>query len=238
MGRIPVQAFIAADLGATAAQIAVLTGCFSVGQLVGSLIMGKLSDHIGRKSVVILSLASSTVSYILAAFADTLWLLFVARGFCGLCGGTMPVVQAMVLDVVSDPEERPQMLAMCGAAAGLGFVVGPVIGGVCAELFGLSSGYILCAILGGIGTILALVYIQETNTHAKGEAEETIPESPAGGFGLVVWTLCLTMFINSCAFATSSRLWSTIRKSVYWSDSPRVVLWCSQLQHHGINGSD
>ena len=58
----------------------------------------------------------STLSYILAGFAEDLTLLYIARGFCGICGGTMPVAQAMVLDVVSDFTLRPKFLAMCGVS--------------------------------------------------------------------------------------------------------------------------
>lgn len=244
---IPVQPFIASDLGASASQIAMLTGCFSVGQLLGSLIMGKLSDIIGRKNVIILSMAASTASYLLAGFAESLVMLFIARGFCGVCGGTMPVVQAMVLDVVSDPKQRPEMLALVGAAGGSGFVIGPAIGGICAQLFGLSSAFFLCAILGGGGTILALVYVKETSVQGKGEGEAS--EKPAGGFGMVVWILCLAMFINSCEFAllldSSTRPSSYVLGSgassatvLHRSDSLPGVLWRSQLLDHGWNCPD
>ena len=92
---IPIQPFLADELDASPTQISMLVGVFSLGQLVGNMVMGQLSDKIGRKPIICASLICSTLSYIVCGFADTLTVLFIARGFCGICGvrssQTMPV---------------------------------------------------------------------------------------------------------------------------------------------------
>ena len=107
---IPIQPFLAADLGGSAAHASALVGTYSAGQLIGNIVMGRVSDRHGRRPVIIFSLLASTVGYVLCGVSQSLWFLFLARGVCGICGGTMPVAQAIVLDVVTDYTQRPKYL--------------------------------------------------------------------------------------------------------------------------------
>ena len=142
----PITPTVVAELGGTAADASMLLGAFNAAQFVGSVIMGRVSDKIGRKPVILMSLLASSLSFVLAGFANSLAVLFVARAVCGICGGTLPVAQAMVLDVVSDPAERPKFIALCGAGLGVGFSIGPIIGGISAELFGASGAWFSAAV--------------------------------------------------------------------------------------------
>eukprot|EP01046_Picozoa_sp_COSAG06_P013679 COSAG06_NODE_832_length_12037_cov_81.245854_5_plen_338_part_00 len=231
---IPIQPFIADDMGASPGQISALVGVYSIGQLLGNIVMGRVSDRIGRKPVILISLATSTISYVFAGFAEALWVLFLARGMCGICGGTMPVAQAMVLDVVSDFRERPKYLALCGVSLGMGFTIGPAIGAAFVEPLGVNGVFFVCAVLAGLGTIVAALNIQESNAaviaRKSGKPAPTAGGAPAGppagppgaggppagagppggpppsGFGKVVWACAISMFLNAYCFATMNGL--------------------------------
>ena len=103
---------------------------FGVGQFVGNFFMSKLSDTVGRKAIIMGSIVSSALGYAWCGLATTLYSLLFARFFTGVAGGTMPVVQAMVLDTVGDPRQRPKYFGMAAAMLGLGFMLGPLVGGI------------------------------------------------------------------------------------------------------------
>jgi len=90
--------------------------------------MGKVSDIYGRKPVIIVSLVASSLGYIMSGLAESVLFLFASRIVCGICGGTMPVAQSMVIDVVDDFKQRPKYLGLTGGALGVGFIVGPAMG--------------------------------------------------------------------------------------------------------------
>lgn len=226
---IPVQPFLADTLGASAFQISALVGTFSAGQLLGNIVMGRLSDKIGRKPIILLSLAASTVSYVICGLAESLFVLYLARGLCGICGGTMPVAQAMVLDVVKDFKQMPKYLALVGASLGVGFTIGPAIGAATVEAWGVSEAFYVCAALSGCVFLVALGTIVETNPAVL--ARKGLPAigrtghggpPPAGGkpggkpgpqaapaapgFGPVIWACAASMFLNSVCFSTMNGL--------------------------------
>ena len=115
-----------------------LISAFSIAQLLSAPLWGKLSDRHGRRPVIVMALAISAVSYIVFAFAQSLWLLFLSRAVQGLGGGTVGVIQAYVADT-SEPEERAKGLGWLSAATSLGAIVGPALGSVLAATFGRSA---------------------------------------------------------------------------------------------------
>jgi DHA1 family tetracycline resistance protein-like MFS transporter len=102
---------------------------FAIAQFFAMPILGNLSDRYGRRPVLLLSLAAFVVDYLILGFADSLWLLFVARAIAGVCGATHAMATAYIADV-APPEKRPQYFGYIGAAFGLGFVIGPALGGL------------------------------------------------------------------------------------------------------------
>ena len=92
---------------------------------------GRLSDRVGRRPVLMASMAAAALAYLWMAFATQLWMLFAARAFAGACAGNIAAAQAYIADV-TPPEKRAKGMGMIGAAFGLGFIIGPVIGGVIA----------------------------------------------------------------------------------------------------------
>ena len=94
--------------------------------------LGALSDHFGRRPVLLASLLGSGLDYFAMALAPSLWLLFVTRAINGISGASMTVANAYIADV-TPPEKRAAAFGLVGAAFGLGFILGPVIGGVLAD---------------------------------------------------------------------------------------------------------
>ena len=158
---LPLIPFYAETLGASGFVIGVLISAFSIAQLVSAPLWGKLSDRHGRRPVLVVGLAISAVSYIVFAFAQSLWLLFLSRAVQGLGGGTVGVVQAYVADA-SEPEERAKGLGWLSAATSLGVIVGPALGSVLAAVWGRSAPGLGAALLSLLNLVLAWRYLHES----------------------------------------------------------------------------
>ena len=128
---IPLLPFYAERFGASAMQMTALFAAFSLMSLVTAPLWGRLSDRVGRRPVLMASMAAAALAYLWMAQASELWMLFAARAFAGACAGNIAAAQAYIADV-TPPEKRAKGMGMIGAAFGLGFIVGPVVGGVLA----------------------------------------------------------------------------------------------------------
>jgi multidrug resistance protein len=124
---------VAKDSGASPTQAGLLVASFSLAQLVFAPLWGRVSDRVGRKPVLLVSLVGTAVGSLLTGIAigSALWLLFLARILDGISGASVSVAQASVTDL-ADPEDRPRLLGLLGAAFGAGFALGPAIGGIAA----------------------------------------------------------------------------------------------------------
>ncbi|MBM4378830.1 MAG: MFS transporter [Deltaproteobacteria bacterium] len=109
--------------------VGLLMATYSLLQLLSAPVLGALSDRYGRRPVLLLSLGGSVVGYVLFAWADSLAWLFAARVLDGITGGNISTAQAYIADVTT-AESRAKGMGMVGAAFGLGFVLGPAVGGM------------------------------------------------------------------------------------------------------------
>ncbi|MFP5518538.1 MAG: MFS transporter [Bdellovibrionia bacterium] len=125
---IPILPILSRDFGATALQTGLLLSVYSVMQFVFAPFWGGLSDRFGRRPIIVFCLLMEGLSYILFAFARNLEMLFVARLLAGFFGASLSTASAYIGDVTSE-KERSKGMALIGAAFGLGFVVGPALGG-------------------------------------------------------------------------------------------------------------
>ena len=127
---IPLQAVYAERLGASGLTFGLLVGVYAAMQFLFNPILGRWSDRVGRRRVLLISIAGSVVSHILLGVADlahSLPLLFLARTLDGITGANVATAQAYIADVTT-PENRARGMGLFGAAFGMGFVVGPAIG--------------------------------------------------------------------------------------------------------------
>lgn len=130
---IPLLPFYATDFGANGLVFTALVASFSATTLISAPLWGRVSDRYGRKPTLIIGLAASAVGYVIFAFADSLWLLFLSRVVQGAGGGTVGVIQAYVADAMA-PRNRARGLGWLSAATNMGVTLGPLIGSLSAGL--------------------------------------------------------------------------------------------------------
>jgi len=128
---IPLLPFYAVRYAASPQEVTALLAIYSLAQLVTAPLWGRLSDRVGRRPVLLVSLTASALAYLWLGGATALWMLFAARGFAGACAGNIAAAQAYIADVTG-PEERARGMGLIGAAFGLGFIIGPALGGLIA----------------------------------------------------------------------------------------------------------
>ena len=167
---IPLSPYLAREFNASPTEIGLLLAIYSITQFLFSPFWGSLSDRIGRRPVLLVSILGGALSYLLFAFANSFWILFAARGLAGLFGGNISTAHAYIADVTK-PEERSKGMGLIGAAFGLGFIVGPVMGGLLGALgeslgseppLGLSFSALGAALLCLINFFSALSFLKES----------------------------------------------------------------------------
>jgi MFS family permease len=128
---IPLLPFYAELHGASPELVTLAMASYSAAQLFAAPLLGRLSDRWGRRPVLLVSLAGATFSYVWLGFAYGLWVIFASRLLAGACAGNIAAAQAYIGDVTR-PEDRARGMGMIGAAFGLGFILGPALGGLLA----------------------------------------------------------------------------------------------------------
>src|SRR3954447_3935203 len=125
---IPFLPFYAREYGASGITVGAVVGIYSIMQFFFAPVWGRLSDRIGRRPVIMISLAASCLGYLLFGFARSLAVLFVSRVIAGAGGANIGTAQAYITDVTT-PEERARGMGLIGAAFGMGFILGPPLSG-------------------------------------------------------------------------------------------------------------
>lgn len=153
-----------------------LVAIYSIFQFLAAPILGQLSDKYGRRKVLGVSLGGTCISYIVFAMGiitKNIPLLFLARAFDGITGGNIPVAQAVVTDI-TPVKERAKNFGLIGAAFGLGFIIGPYIGGKLSDpsivsWFNAATPFWFAALLGAVNIVLVITLLPETlaRTHKE-----------------------------------------------------------------------
>lgn len=167
---IPLLPFYALNFGASSSQIGFLVSSFSLMQFIFNPIWGRISDRIGRRPVMLISIFGSFLSYLIFGLSNSLFLLFVSRMLAGLMGANIATAQAYVADV-TPPEERAKGMGLVGAGFGIGFVLGPFIGGVLSR-FGYRLPIFFAAFLSLLNFFLAYKFLPEPQKHHKLETQK------------------------------------------------------------------
>lgn len=129
-------------------------------QFLFSPILGLLSDRIGRRPILVMSLLGAAIDYTIMAFAPALWVLVVGRLIAGITSASMSVAGAYIADVTEE-KHRAQRFGWMSAAFGIGFIVGPVIGGMM-SLYFLRAPFLVAACLNALNLVLALTFLKES----------------------------------------------------------------------------
>jgi MFS family permease len=157
---IPLLPFYALHFGASAIVIGLLTSSYSLMQFLFVPFWGRLSDRIGRRPIILMSVTGSFISYLIFGFADSLAVLFVSRVLAGFMGANISTAQAYIADSTSF-EERAKYMGLIGAAFGVGFMLGPFIGGIMSKISYGTPGFFASG-LSLINAVLAYYLLPES----------------------------------------------------------------------------
>jgi MFS family permease len=164
---LPLLPIYSRNFGASGFMIGAIIAAYSVMQFLFAPAWGRLSDRIGRRPVLLVSIAGSVFSYALFAVGSTLTgsaalgLLMISRLLAGICGANITVAQAYIADI-TPPEKRSQRMGLIGMAFGLGFIFGPALGGIGLKFFGLAGPGWLAAGLCALNLVLAVSILPES----------------------------------------------------------------------------
>ncbi len=125
----PVAPYIVQRYSGDALMVTMLTVIYAGAQFFAAPALGKISDRIGRRPVLLVSVLGSAIGYFVFGLGGALWVLFLARLIDGITGGNISTASATLIDI-SRPEERAKNFTLLGMAYGIGFIVGPALGGV------------------------------------------------------------------------------------------------------------
>lgn len=164
---IPSLPFWSKSFGATAFEVTLVMSVYATCQFIFAFPLGWLSDRIGRRPILAVSLFGSVVSFTLVGFAETLTMVFIARALGGMMGANISVAFAYVADVTSG-DERAKAMGLLGASFGAGFIFGPFIGGAVASSDPANPGQIaffIGAAISAVGMMGAILFLKEPKTH-------------------------------------------------------------------------
>jgi DHA1 family tetracycline resistance protein-like MFS transporter len=164
---VPILGRYAERFGANGFQVGLLFASFSLAQMVFAPVLGRVSDRVGRKPVIIFSLVGTAVGCFVTGAAGALWVLFLGRIIDGASGASVAVAQGAIADI-APPERRAQLLGMLGAAFGVGFVVGPALGGL-AALGGPHVPFYVAGTIAAVNAVAAVIRLPETRPEAREE---------------------------------------------------------------------
>src|ERR1051325_6873378 len=177
---IPLLPFYAKSMGAGGFVVGALISSFSVAQLLSAPIWGRFSDRYGRRPALLVGLGAAAIAYVIFAYANSIWMLFLARMVQGAGGGTVGVIQAYVADAV-EPKDRAKGLGWLSASTNAGVAIGPVLGSA-AMTFGSHAPGLFAAVLCVLNMVFAAKYLGESrdmieahaHAHKRGRSGEAV----------------------------------------------------------------
>src|SRR5438132_4592660 len=190
---LPILPLYAEHFTTSKVTIGVLVAVFSLMQLLFAPVWGRVSDRVGRKPVLIVSLAGTAIGSLLMGVAWSLPILFLGRILDGISGGSVSTAHAAVTDM-AEPGQRARLIGLLGAAFGIGFVAGPAIGGL-AALGGRRVPLLVAAAIAGINAIVAIKRLPETRPLAP-----RVDEEPSAPLSSSMRRLVLVVFVATTAF--------------------------------------
>ena len=204
---IPFLPFYAREYGATGVVVGAVVGVYSIMQFFFAPVWGRLSDRIGRRPVLLISLAASFTGYLLFGLAQSLVVLFVSRVIAGAGGANIGTAQAYIADVTA-PEDRARGMGLIGAAFGMGFILGPPFSGILSAI-GTSRGMpgnllpgLVAAAMSLTAFVLALIVLAESKPEHLRPRSAIPPQFDVriwrevgrdGALGVMMTTLFLTL---------------------------------------------
>ncbi len=216
-----IQELEAGDLGQAALWGGILAAIFAVMQFLFGPVIGGLSDRFGRRPVLLLALVVMAFDYVLMAVAGTIWLLVIGRIIGGITAATQSTASAYMADI-SAPEDKAANFGLIGAAFGMGFVLGPLMGGVLAE-FGTRAPFWAAAALAMVNAVFGYFVLPETVTDKIRRPFSIARANPLGTFKYIgklpgLGRLMTISFVYGIAFFVYPSVWAYFGKLQFdWS---------------------
>lgn len=210
---LPLLPYYAETFNATKFQTGLLIAVYALMQLIGAPILGRLSDRFGRRPILLVSIFGTFLGFVLFGFATSLWMLFAARILDGITGGNLSVAQAYISDV-TDAQNRAKGLGLVGAAFGIGFIIGPVTGGLLSQ-YGYNIPAFVAAGLALLNFIVVYAWLPESLT-AEQRQQMNTQQRPAITLEALLaalkrpftGSLLITRFFFSLAFSIFQTIFS------------------------------
>lgn len=219
---IPLLAFYAQEFQAGPVEIGLLMACYSLAQFLFAPLWGAVSDRVGRRPVMLVSIAATALCLAGFASASTLWMLFLFRTLHGMATANISTAQACVADLTT-LENRARGMGMIGAAFGIGFTVGPFVGGELSR-YGLAFPIWVAAGLSAFNLVLAWFMLPETRRPDSEQRHR--PISPTAFLTVMrhpVVGLCVTLtFVNTVAFALMEAMFNVFAEDAWGLDAQSV----------------
>jgi MFS transporter, DHA1 family, tetracycline resistance protein len=169
----PISAYIVRQYSDQALMVTLLSVIYSAAQFLAAPVLGKISDRVGRRPVLLLCLAGASAGYLMFGLGGALWILFLSRLIAGITGGSISTASAYIVDV-SKPSELANAFAMVGMAWGIGLVLGPALGGALGQI-DLRAPAFFSAGLALFNILFGFFYLPES---LPKERRETSPMRP------------------------------------------------------------
>lgn len=198
---------------------------FAIMQFLFAPVLGALSDRFGRRKVLLFALFGLSIDYLLHAWAPTIFFLFIGRFLAGITGASITTATAYVADI-SAPEKRAQNFGMISAAFGLGFIIGPLLGGVLSK-YGIRVPFYAAAALSMLNFLYGLFFLPESLAVEKRRAFEWKRANPVGALKNlkkypVVGGLIVSIFLIHIAGHSLQTTWSFITMFKFHWDAQHV----------------
>jgi multidrug resistance protein len=197
-------------IGATTSQLAWILGVYSLLQLVCAPIFGKWSDRVGRKPVLVFSITGTAVGFLVLGAAGSVWMLLLGRVIDGMSGGNISTAMACIADVTTK-ENRSRNMGLIGAAFGLGFMIGPAIGGVLSHHLSISAPFYFAAGLAFLNAALVWLRLPETlNAEARDRARRraTLGEVFHGGRAGMIGAILMAQLASITGYSVMTALFA------------------------------
>jgi len=173
---LPLLPFYAESYGASASQVGFLVAIYAAGQMFSAPFLGRLSDRYGRRPFLLISILGGAISFALLGFATNLTMLFIARLIAGITAGNISVAQAYITDI-TDAKNRSRGLGLIGAAFGLGFIIGPALGGILSQ-WGYEVPSFLASGIAFFNLLVVFMWLPESLTNERKLEIQSQKKSP------------------------------------------------------------